>query len=118
MTVVLTLCIVLIWQLPALVAFTISFNLTQRNFPRRYRLLLWSLRRVTRRQSSQPLTVYAHRIDTRLGDQRHFTTLTHAYEAWTFGHVAIHPDPLTTSLKSLSTQLAQCARRKFHVKQN
>lgn len=118
LTVVLTLCIVLIWQLPALVAFTISFNLTQRNFPRRYRLLLWSLRRVTRRQSSQPLTVYAHRIDTRLGDQRHFTTLTHAYEAWTFGHVAIHPDPLTTSLKSLSTQLAQYARRKFHVKQN
>ncbi|WP_461213047.1 transglutaminase domain-containing protein [Lacticaseibacillus sp. GG6-2] len=68
-----------------LVALLTLIGLNATNFPKRYRLLLWSLRGVVKRQSSQPLSAYAREVDAKLGLPGSFAEVTAAYEASEFG---------------------------------
>ncbi|QVI34733.1 transglutaminase [Lacticaseibacillus chiayiensis] len=114
----LLLIILAFWQLPALVAWLIGIGLTTTRFPRRYRLLLWSLRRIQHRPASQTLSAYAKIIDTRLGEQTNMSRLTQAYEQMIFGKTTVNPETLALSLQALRRQLFAYTQRAFHVKHN
>lgn len=114
--VILLLTALAFWQLPALVAWLIGIGLTATNFPRRYRLLLWSLRRIQHRPVSQTLTAYAKLIDTRLGKQTNMSALTQAYEQMIFGKMTVNPENLASLIEALRRQLIAYTQKKFHVK--